>query len=66
LEVLSSLQETENEIQKWIGFVPAINVYYKIGSSGVYYLARKPKIAEQRLNEGVWAIVTTAAIDAFI
>ncbi|CAG8790007.1 5177_t:CDS:2, partial [Dentiscutata erythropus] len=56
LEILSSSEAIENNIQKFISFVPAINVYYKIGSSGVYYLKGKPKIAKRRLIEGAWCL----------
>ncbi|CAG8677912.1 12523_t:CDS:2, partial [Gigaspora margarita] len=60
-KVLGSLELIEDKVQRCIGFVPGINIYYKIGSSGIYYLKGKPKIAKKRLVERIWALVTTAA-----
>ncbi|CAG8627516.1 2435_t:CDS:1 [Cetraspora pellucida] len=62
LEVLSPPEHIENKIQKFIRFVPVVNGFYKITSSGVYYLKGKPKIAGQRLIEGTWCFLETAFI----
>ncbi|CAG8649886.1 18997_t:CDS:2 [Racocetra fulgida] len=54
IEVLSSLEATEDKVQRWFGFVPEFAVLYKITSAGVYYLKGKPKIAKRRLVEGTY------------
>ncbi|CAG8471372.1 16203_t:CDS:2 [Dentiscutata heterogama] len=52
LEILEYTTELESKVAKIVDFVPLVGTAYKLISSGVYFVLRKPNLAKRRLMEG--------------
>ncbi|CAG8805232.1 27759_t:CDS:1, partial [Dentiscutata erythropus] len=52
LEILEHTTELESKVAKIVDFVPLVGTAYKLISSGVYFVLRKPNLAKRRFMEG--------------
>ncbi|CAG8774418.1 28026_t:CDS:2 [Gigaspora margarita] len=52
LEILEHTTELESKVTKIVDFVPLVGTAYKLISSGVYFVLKKPNLVKRRLMEG--------------